>query len=129
MFFTIINISFFSLRFELFSIIAKEVNWIRNNVACVVARLVFLFLLCTHCGPLRRKLEEFGVLGPVFPNCYFLWLRWQSMCYETSIVYWLAFIFSKHILAYLTEYRSEFHFVIWTERLFGVSTMEFLFIM
>ena len=36
-------ISFFILRFDLFSIIAKEVNEIRNNVVCVVARLVFLF--------------------------------------------------------------------------------------
>ena len=42
-FFTIMNISFFSLRFDLFSIIAKEVNQIRNNVVCVVARLVFVF--------------------------------------------------------------------------------------
>ena len=40
------NISFFSLLFDLFSIIAKEVNQIRNNVVCVVARLVFLFC-CT----------------------------------------------------------------------------------
>ena len=38
--FTIMNISFFSLRFDLFSIIAKEVNQIRNNVVCAVARLV-----------------------------------------------------------------------------------------
>ena len=37
-FFTIMNISFFSLPFDLFSIIAKEVNQIRNNVVCVVAR-------------------------------------------------------------------------------------------
>ena len=36
-FFTIMNIYFFSLRFDLFSIIAKEVNQIRNNVVCVVA--------------------------------------------------------------------------------------------
>ena len=40
-FFTIMSISFFNLRFDLFSIIAKEVNQIRNNVVCVVARLVF----------------------------------------------------------------------------------------
>ena len=33
---------FFSL-FDLFSIIAKEANKIRNNLVCVVARLVFLF--------------------------------------------------------------------------------------
>ena len=42
-FFTIMNVSFFNLRFNLFSIIAKEVNQIRNNVVCAVARLVFLF--------------------------------------------------------------------------------------
>ena len=40
--FTIMNISFFSLGFDLFSIIAKEVNQIRNNLICVVARFVFL---------------------------------------------------------------------------------------
>ena len=32
---------FFSLRFDLFTIIAKEVNQIWNIVACVVALLVF----------------------------------------------------------------------------------------
>ena len=41
---------FFSLRFDLFSIIAKEANQIRNNVVCVVARLL---LLCSHYGPLQ----------------------------------------------------------------------------
>ena len=70
-FFTIMIISFFSLRFDLFSMIAKEVNQIRNNVVCVVALLV---LLCTHYGPLQcfstqfRKLKEIGVLRPVFPD-------------------------------------------------------------
>ena len=49
MFFTIRNISFFSLHFDLFSIIAKEVNQIRNNVVCVVARLA-------------------RVLRPIFPD-------------------------------------------------------------
>ena len=34
---------FFSLRFNLFPIITKEVNQIRNNVDCIVARIVFLF--------------------------------------------------------------------------------------
>ena len=37
---------FFQLRFDLFLIIANEVNQIRNNVVRVVARLVFLFF-CT----------------------------------------------------------------------------------
>ena len=41
--FTIINISFFSPRFDLFSIIAKEVNQNTNNAVCVVVCLVFLF--------------------------------------------------------------------------------------
>ena len=41
-FFTIMNISFFSLRFDLFSVIAKEVSQIRSNVVCVAAHLVFL---------------------------------------------------------------------------------------
>ena len=49
-FFTIMNISFFSLRFDLFSVIAKEVNQIRNNVVCVVARLVFLFCCALTTG-------------------------------------------------------------------------------
>ena len=49
-FFTIMIISFFSLRFDLFSIVTEEVNQIRNNVVCVVALLVFL---CTHYGPLQ----------------------------------------------------------------------------
>ena len=44
-FFTIMNISFFNLRFDLFSFIAKKVNQIRKNVACVVARLVFMFAM------------------------------------------------------------------------------------
>ena len=42
-FFAIMNISFLSLRFDLFSVIAKDVDQIRNNVVSVVARLVFVF--------------------------------------------------------------------------------------
>ena len=56
-FFTIMNISFFSLRFDLFSIITKEVNQIRNNVACVAAHLVFLFcfaLTTGHCNAFQH---------------------------------------------------------------------------
>ena len=49
-FFPIMNISFFSLRFDLFSIIAKEVNQIRNNAVCAVARLVFLFCCALTTG-------------------------------------------------------------------------------
>ena len=49
-FFTIMNIYFFSLRFDLFRIIAKEVNQIRNNVASVVVCLVFLFYCALTTG-------------------------------------------------------------------------------
>ena len=49
-FFTVMSISFFSLRFDLFSIIAKEVNQIRNNVVCVVARLVFVLCCALNMG-------------------------------------------------------------------------------
>ena len=49
-FFTIMNVSLFSLRFDLFSIIAKEVNQIRNNVVCVIVRLVFLFCCALTTG-------------------------------------------------------------------------------
>ena len=41
---------FFHSFFNLFSIIAKEVNQIRNNVARVVARLVFLFCFALATG-------------------------------------------------------------------------------
>ena len=50
-FFTIMDISFFSLRFDLFPIIAKEINQIRDNVVRAVAPLAFLFccVLTTGC--------------------------------------------------------------------------------
>ena len=49
-FFTIMNISFFSLRFDLFSIIAKEVNQIRNNEVCVAPRLVIHMKTLETCN-------------------------------------------------------------------------------
>ena len=49
-FFTSMNISFFNLRFNLFSIIAKKVNQIRNNVVCVVARLALVFSCALTTG-------------------------------------------------------------------------------
>ena len=69
-FFTNINISFFNLRFDLFLIIAKKVNQIRNNVVCVVAHLVFVFFCALTTGlcfsAYFRKLKEIGVLRPIF---------------------------------------------------------------
>ena len=49
-FFTIMNIYFFNLRFDLFLIITEEVNQIRNNVVCIVARLVFVFCCALTTG-------------------------------------------------------------------------------
>ena len=76
-FFTIINISFFSLRFYLFSIIAKEVNQIRNNVVCVVARLVFLFCCAfttSRCNAFQRFIFPYygNCNGPYFQTMLFL---------------------------------------------------------
>ena len=74
-FFTVMNNSFFDLRFDLCLIIAKEVNQIRNNVASLCCSSpCFPVLLCTHYGPLQcfsayfRKLKEIGVLRPIFPD-------------------------------------------------------------
>ena len=67
-FFTIMNISFFNLRFHLFWIIAKEVNQI-FSLHC------FHVLLWTHYGPFQCfstyfcKLKEIRVLQPIFPDC------------------------------------------------------------
>ena len=68
------NISFFSLRFDFFSILAKEVNQIRINVVCVVARLVFCFAahsLRASCNTFQHNLKEIGVSRPVFPDYFY----------------------------------------------------------
>ena len=75
-FFTIMNISFSNLRFDLFSINAKEVNQIRNNAVCVVACRVFLFccaLTTRRCNAFQHifiKKSEF--YGPYFQTMLFL---------------------------------------------------------
>ena len=93
-FFTIINISFFSLRFDLFSIIAKEVNQIRSNVVCAVARLVSLFCCafttgrCNAFQHIFHKLKQIVVLRPIFPD------------YVISCDYaqWLAGVNGQHVV-------------------------------
>ena len=49
-FFVTMSISFFSLRFDLFLIVAKEVNQIKNNLVCVATRLAFLFSCALTTG-------------------------------------------------------------------------------
>ena len=71
---------FFQSAFDLFSIIAKKVDQIRNNVVCVAARLVFL--IC--CALLRAVAVLFHIISWIkrnrsFTACisrlyYFLWL-------------------------------------------------------
>ena len=73
-----INISFFNLRFDLFSIIAKKVNQIRNNEVCVAARLVFVFycaLTTCRCSAFQHilvNLKKSEFYGPYFQTMLFL---------------------------------------------------------
>ena len=61
-------ISFFNLRFDLFSQSKQEKYSLCCSLTC------FRVLLCTHYGPLQcfstyfRKLKEIGVLQPIFPD-------------------------------------------------------------
>ena len=79
---------FFSL-FDLFSIIAKEANKIRNNLVCVAARLVFLFccvLTTGRCNAFQHifvnyKKPEFNF--PYFQTMEFL-LCVKSICEKAS---------------------------------------------
>ena len=77
-FFTNINISFFSLHFHFFSIIAKKVNQIGNDAVCVAARLLFVFCYALTTGRcnafqhifVNQKKSEFQ--GPYFQTMLFL---------------------------------------------------------
>ena len=77
-FFTNINISFFNLCCDLFSIIVKKVNQIRNNVVCVVARLVFVFccaLTTGRCNAFQHifvNQKKSAFYGPYFQTMLFL---------------------------------------------------------
>ena len=50
---------YFSLPFDLFSISAKEVDQIRNNAVCVVARRFFLFCCALTTGPCNAFQHNF----------------------------------------------------------------------
>ena len=69
---------FFQFRFDLFSIIAKKVNQIRNNVVCAVARLVFVFCCALTTGRCNAFQHFFGnkkkseFYGPYFQAMVFL---------------------------------------------------------
>ena len=86
MFFTNINISFSNLRFDFFSIIAKKVDQIRDNVVCAVACLVFVCrcaLTTGRCNAFQhifgnKKKSEF--YGPYFQTMLFLVTIWKGPC-------------------------------------------------
>ena len=72
------NISFFNLYSDLFSIISKKVNQIRNNVVYVVARLVFVFCCALTTGLCNafqyifvNQKNNNGVLRSIFPDYVF----------------------------------------------------------
>ena len=86
-----IYISFFSLCFDLFSIVVKKVNQIRNIVVCVVARLVFMFCCALTTGSCNafqhisvdQKKQEF--YGPYFQTMLFLvTMFWRQNFRESS---------------------------------------------
>ena len=76
-FFTFMNISFFSLRFEPFSIFAKKVNQIRNNVSMCCSSPCFRVLLCTHYGSLQCFSTYF---------CEFYWTYFQTMLFLVTML-------------------------------------------
>ena len=93
---TIMNISFFSLRVDLFLIIAKEVNQIRNNVVCVVAGLVSLFccaLTTGRCNAFQHNLvnwKKSEFYGRYFQTMLFLVTMFcSSIRKECTSFYWL----------------------------------------
>ena len=75
-FFTIMNILFFSFRFDLFSIIG-------NNVICIVARLVFLFccaLTTGRCNAFQHNfVNQKSSAACISRLCYFLWLWFDTV--------------------------------------------------
>ena len=72
--FTNINIPFFNLRFDRFSIIAKKCQSNQKQCNLCFSSPCFCVLLCTHYGPLQRfstyfrKLKEIRVLWSIFPD-------------------------------------------------------------
>ena len=83
-FFTI-TFSFFNLRFDLFSIIAKksQLSQEQYNVVCIAARTVFVF----SCALTTADSMLFNIFSKIKRNqsftthisrqCYFFWLCWK----------------------------------------------------
>ena len=89
MFFTIMNISFFNLRFDLFNHHQRsQSNQKQCSLCC--GSPCFRVLLCNHYGPLQcfsthiRRLKEIGALRPIFPDYVFSWL-WFELCHKNML--------------------------------------------
>ena len=67
--------------FDLFSIIAKVVNQIRNNVVCVVARLVFVF----SCALTTDRCSAFQHIFVNQNKSEFYGLYFQAMLFHVTI--------------------------------------------
>ena len=93
------DISFFNLRFDLFSIIAKEVNQIRNNVVDVVARLVFV---CC-CAPTTGRCNVFQHIFVNYKKSEFYGLYFQTMLFLVTMVHTTQ---STKFLAGLISYSA-----------------------
>ena len=99
-FFAIMNIYFFSLRFDLVSIIAKEVNQIRNNVVCFVAHLVFLF----SCAVTTGRCNAFQHNSVIFMTMLFLVTMVKySICSSLDFEYrlWVIIFTQERVLNFV----------------------------
>ena len=107
---------FFSLSFDLFSIIAKEVDQIRNNVVCVVTRLIFLFccaLTMGRCNVFQHifvnyKKSEF--YGPYFQAVLFL-VTVISSCNLKGMIFTPVWKKSYGYKQYLAFFNNEWSFI------------------
>ena len=94
-FFRTMNISFFNLRFDLFSIIAKEINQIRNNVVCVAARLVFIFCCALTTGRCNA-FQNIFVNGSFTEKSEFYGPYFQTMLFHVTMLTYIICISCLH---------------------------------
>ena len=109
-FFTIMNISFLSLPFDLFSITFKEVNQIRNNVVCVVTCLVFLFC----CALTTGRWNDFQHNFVYWKKSEFYGPYFQTMLFHVTMI-WVFFR--------LPQKKGQTKYCLWEVNLFFYNYM------
>ena len=100
------NISFFSLRFDLFSIIAKKVNQIRSNAACVVARVVFLFC----CALTMDRCNDFQHIFVNLKKSEFYSPYFQALLFLVTLLIMATIMSSKAIKIFVSLLGRNHHF-------------------